>query len=373
MRIETLAVHAGERADDTAGSVTPPLYLSSTFERDPGGEYPRGFIYGRYGTPNRVALEQCVAELEGGITAAAFASGMAAMMTVLQALDPGDHVIVPLDAYFGTGVLLRNTFQRWGLEVDFVDMADPATVQHAIRPTTRLIWIETPTNPLLRVVDIEAIAAVARNAGITTICDNTFATPVLQRPFTYGVDFILHSATKYLGGHGDVVGGIVVTREEHPMFARIRELQNTGGAGLATFDSWLVMRGIKTLPYRMRGHCANARAVADFLLKHPRVEAVHYPGIPTHPGHDIAARQMSDYGGMLSFQIIGTAADALAVAGRTSLITQATSLGGVHSLIEHRASVEGSNTRSPGNLLRLSIGLEHPDDLIGDLDAVLGS
>lgn len=371
MRLETLAVHAGERADDTAGSVSQPLYLTSTFERDPGGEYSRGFVYGRYGTPNRAALEDCVAQLEGGSAAAAFASGMATAMTVLQALDPGDHVVAPLDAYFGTGVLLRTTFIRWGLEVDFVDMTDTAALQGALRPNTRLIWFETPTNPLLRVADIQAIVSIARNAGITTLCDNTFATPVLQQPFTYGVDLIFHSATKYLGGHSDVVGGVVTTREEHPLFTRIRELQSTGGAGLATFDSWLVMRGIKTLPYRMRGHCTNARAVADFLQQHPRVEAVHYPGLAANPGHEIAARQMSDFGGMLSFQITGTAEEALGVAARTELITQATSLGGVHSLIEHRASVEGPHTRSPGNLLRLSVGLEHPDDLIKDLEEAL--
>lgn len=372
MNIETLAVHAGERPDLNAGAVAQPIYLTSTYERGEDGEYPLGYVYGRYGSPNRRAFEECIAALEGGTDAAAFASGMASVMTLLQGLEPGDHVLAPADAYFGTGVLLRETFMRWGLEATFVDMADPAAVQDALRPNTRLIWIETPTNPLLKIVDIGAIAEIARSAGITTVCDNTFATPVLQRPFDYRIDLIIHSATKYLGGHSDVVGGAIVARGEIPLFERIRALQKSGGAGLAPFDAWLVMRGIKTLPYRMRGHSDGASAVARFLADHPKVESVHYPGLPSHPGHAVAARQMRYFGGMLSFQITGAAADAIAVAARVQLFTRATSLGSVHSLIEHRASVEGPASKTPGNLLRLSVGLEHPDDLIEDLGRALG-
>jgi cystathionine gamma-synthase len=372
MHLETLAVHAGHAVDLSTGAVTSPIHLSTTFERAPDGAFhPSGFFYARHGNPNRAALEACVAALEGGAAAAAFASGAAATLGIFQALSPGDHVIAPLDAYHGTIILLRDILGPWGLEATFVDMADPARVARALRPRTRLVWVETPSNPLLRVSDIAAIAGIARSAGARCAVDNTWATPVLQRPFELGADLVLHSTTKYLGGHCDVLGGVAVSKSGDEFFQRIRNVQIQGGAVAAPFDCWLVVRGIRTLPYRMRGHCENARVVAAFLARHPRVEAVHYPGLPEHPGHPVAAKQMKDFGGMMSFQVRGGKDEALAVAGRLRVITRATSLGGPDTLIEHRASIEPPDKGTPQNLLRLSVGLEHPEDLIGDLTQAL--
>jgi cystathionine gamma-synthase len=372
MHLETLAVHAGHAVDLSTGAVTSPIHLSTTFERAPDGAFhPSGFFYARHGNPNRAALEACVAALEGGAAAAAFASGAAATLGIFQALSPGDHVIAPLDAYHGTIILLRDILGPWGLEATFVDMADPARVARALRPRTRLVWVETPSNPLLRVSDIAAIAGIARSAGARCAVDNTWATPVLQRPFELGADLVLHSTTKYLGGHCDVLGGVAVSKSGDEFFQRIRNVQIQGGAVAAPFDCWLVVRGIRTLPYRMRGHCENARVVAAFLARHPRVEAVHYPGLPEHPGHPVAAKQMKDFGGMMSFQVRGGKDEALAVAGRLRVITRATSLGGPDTLIEHRASIEPPDKGTPQNLLRLSVGLEHPEDLIRDLTQAL--
>ena len=372
MHLETLAVHAGLAVDPATGAVTPPIHLSTTFERAPDGTFHKaGFFYARHGNPNRATLEACVAALEGGAAAAAFASGAAATMSILQALSPGDHVIAPTDAYHGTIILLRDILGPWGLEATFVDMADPATVGRALRPRTRLIWVETPSNPLLRVSDIAAITHIARSAGARCAVDNTWASPVLQRPFELGADLALHATTKYLGGHCDVLGGVVVGRTDDEFFQRIRNVQIQGGSVAAPFDCWLVLRGIRTLPYRMRGHCENARAVAAFLARHPRVEAVHYPGLPGHPGHAVAAKQMKDFGGMLSFQVRGGKDEALAAAARLRIITRATSLGGPDTLIEHRASIEPPDKGTPQNLLRLSVGLEHPEDLIQDLAQAL--
>jgi len=373
MHIETLAVHAGHAVDPTTGAVTAPIQLSTTFERAPDGAFhAAGYFYARHGNPNRAALEACVAALEGGAAAAAFASGAAATMSILQALSPGDHVIAPVDAYHGTIILLRDILGPWGLETTFVDMGDPARVERALRPRTRLIWIETPSNPLLRVSDIAAIARIARAAGAHCAVDNTWATPVLQRPFELGADLILHSTTKYLGGHCDVLGGVAVSKSGDEFFQRIKNVQTQGGAVAAPFDCWLVLRGIRTLPYRVRGHCENARRVAAFLARHPRVEAVHFPGLPEHPGHAVAAKQMKDFGGMLSFQIRGGKDEALAAAARLRIITRATSLGGPDTLIEHRASIEPPDKGTPQNLLRLSVGLEHAEDLIQDLGQALG-
>jgi cystathionine gamma-synthase len=328
-------------------------------------------VYSRYANPNRASLESCLAALEGGAGAAAFASGNAATMTVLQALSPGDHVILPADAYFGTLKLANDLFSRWKLEFSVVDASDHAQVSAAMRANTRLVWIETPSNPLLTITDIQRVAEIARRANAWTVVDNTWATPVLQRPLDLGCDMAMHATTKYLGGHSDVLGGALIARENGELFQRIQAIQSSGGAVQAPFDAWLVMRGVRTLPYRMRGHCANARAVADFLASHRRVAAVHYPGLPTHPGHAVARRQMSDFGGMLSVQLHGGKAAALRMKARVELFTRATSLGGPESLIEHRWSVEGAGTRAPENLLRLSIGLEHPDDLIADLRKAL--
>ncbi len=370
MRLETLAVHAGHAVDPGTGAVTAPIVLSTTFER--GADGAQGpFFYGRLGNPNRTALEACLAALEGGTGAAVFASGAAATMSILQALAPGDHVIAPQDAYHGTTILLRDVLGAWGLQVTFVDMGDLHAVQRAVTPRTRLIWVETPSNPLLRVTDIAAVADLAHAVGARCVCDNTWASPVLQQPFTHGADLILHSTTKYLGGHCDVLSGAVVAKRDDEFFQRIRFLQQQGGAVAQPFDAWLVLRGIRTLPYRMRGHCENAKRIAEYLRNHRKVVAVHFPGLPDHPGHTIAAKQMRDFGGMLSFQVSGGRDDALAAAARLRLIIRATSLGGPDTLIEHRASIEPPGTRTPENLLRLSVGLEHPDDLIEDLAQAL--
>ena len=371
MRIETLAVHSGHLVDPATGAVMPPIHLSSTFERGPDGSYPRGYVYARNNNPNRESLEVALCALEGGAAAAAFSSGSAATMSVLQALAPGDHVVAPTDVYHGTARLLRDLFARWGLQATFVDMSDPNLVRDALRPNTKLAWVETPSNPLLKVTDISAISELAHSVGALCVCDNTWATPVLQRPFDLGADLIVHSTTKYLGGHSDVIGGAVVAKAQDGFFERIRQVQVSGGAVPSPFECWLVLRGIRTLPYRMRGHCENAEKVAAFLSGHPAVETVHYPGLKEHPGHEIAARQMASFGGMVSFQVNGKADRAMAVAAKVRVFTRATSLGGVESLIEHRASIEGPETRTPENLLRLSVGLEHPQDLIEDLSEAL--
>ena len=372
MRIETLAVHAGLRVDPTTGAVAPALHTATTFEHEPDSTAPRGFLYSRTANPNRSALEECLAALEGGAEAAAFASASAATAAVFQALSPGDHVVAPLDAYFGTGTLLRDTVAPWGLAVDFVDMTDVGAVEAALTTRTRVVWIETPSNPLWRVTDIAAVAALARGAGARCVCDNTAATSVLQRPFAHGADLVVYATTKYLGGHGDVTGGAVIARRSDPFFERVRAIQGSGGAVPSPFDCWLVRRGIRTLPWRMRAHCDTALRVATFLASHPRVEAVHYPGLGTHPQHEVARRQMAGFGGMLSVQVRGGRDAAFEVERKVRVFTCATSFGGTESLLEHRASVEGAATRSPESLLRLSIGLEHPDDLIEDLDQALG-
>jgi cystathionine gamma-synthase len=308
--------------------------------------------------------------LEGGETAAAFGSGTAAAMALFQALAPGDHVLAHVDAYYGTSRLLREIFMRWGLEADFIDMSNLEEVKNALRPQTKLAWAETPSNPLLKIVDLVAIVEIVHDTGALCVCDNTWA-PVLQRPFELGADLILHSTTKYFGGHCDVAGGIVVARKESEFFQRVRAIQYSGGAVPSPFDCWLILRGMRTLPWRMRAHSENGMKVAEFLAQHRKVVSVHYPGLSSHPSHEIARRQMSMFGGMLSFQVKDGGEAAMSVAAKTKIFIRATSLGGVESLIEHRASIEGPGTTSPENLLRLSIGLENADDLIEDLDQAL--
>ena len=371
MRIETLAVHAGHGVDPASGAVTPPIHLSSTFERDPDGGYRAGHIYTRTSNPNRTAVEEALAQLEGGAVAIAFSSGSAATQAVFQALAPGDHVLAPNDAYYGTLRQLREIFAPWGLEVDVVDMANLDAVERALRPNTRLVWVETPSNPLVRVVDIARLAELAHSVGARCAVDNTWATPVLQLPLREGADLVMHSTTKYLGGHSDLLGGALVARVDDELTQRLLNIQKVGGAVPSPFDSWLLLRGIRTLPWRMRAHCENASLVATFLSTHPKVEIVHYPGLASHSGHEIARRQMNDFGGMLSVQVRGGREAALELTRRLSLFTRATSLGGTESLIEHRASVEGAVTLAPENLLRVSVGLEHPDDLIEDLERAL--
>jgi cystathionine gamma-synthase len=373
MHIETLAVHAGSTVDPDTGAVTPPIHLSTTFERAPDGSFPGGFVYTRAGNPNRQALEVCLAQLEGGAAAAAFSSGQAATFAILQSLSPGDHVIAPEDAYYGTADLLLDHFGHWGLETTLVDMTDPNAVEAAVRPTTRLLWVETPSNPRIRVTDIGAMVAIARRVSARVACDNTWATPMLQQPLQLGADLVMHATTKYLGGHSDILGGGVVAREDDDYFARIRKVQNSAGAVPSPFESWLVMRGIRTLPYRMRAHSANALAVARYLAAHPRIEHVYYPGLETDEGHRVASRQMSLPGGMLSFLLAGAGREeTMAMSARLKVFTRATSLGGPETLIEHRASIEGPRTRAPENLLRVSVGLEHHEDLIADLEQALG-
>ena len=371
MKIETLAVHAGHTIDPATGAVSAPIHLSTTFERDIEGTYSRGFMYTRNNNPNRQALERGINILEGGEASAAFGSGTAAAMALFQALAPGDHVLAHVDAYYGTSRLLRQIFLRWGLEADFVDMSNLDEVRKALRSKTKLAWVETPSNPLLKVVDIAAVAEIIHNTGALCVCDNTWA-PVLQRPFDLGADLILHSTTKYFGGHCDVAGGIVVSSIDNEFFQRVHTIQYSGGAVPSPFDCWLILRGMCTLPWRMRAHSENAIRVAEFLAQHQRVERVHYPGLQSHPGHEIARRQMSMFGGMLSFEVTGGREAAMNVSAKTKIFIRATSLGGVESLIEHRASIEGVGTTSPENLLRLSIGLENADDLIEDLNQALG-
>jgi cystathionine gamma-synthase len=371
MKIETTAVHAGHQVDPATGAVSAPIHLSTTFERDVEGTYSRGFMYTRNDNPNRKALEEGISAIEGGAAAAAFASGTATTSAILQALAPGDHVLAHVDAYYGTTRLLREIFLRWGLEADFVDMSDLAAVKKALRPKTKLAWMETPSNPLLKIVDLAAIAKVVHETGAICVCDNTWA-PVLQRPFDLGVDLIMHSTTKYFGGHCDVLGGIVVAKKDGDLFQRIRNIQYEGGAVPSPFDCWLVLRGMRTLPWRMRAHSENAAKVAEFLAQHRKIERVHYPGLKSHPGHEIAKAQMSMFGGMLSCEVKGGRDAAMKVSTSTKIFIRATSLGGVESLIEHRASIEGPGTTSPEGLLRISIGLENADDLIEDLDQALG-
>jgi cystathionine gamma-synthase len=371
LKIETTAVHAGRRIDAVTGAVTPPIQLSTTFERGPDGEYPRGFSYSREDNPNRRALEECLAALEGGKQALAFSSGMAVAAAILQGLEPGDHILAPDDVYYGFRKLIGEVFAKAGLETDYVDMSDLQAVRGAVRPATRLVWVETPSNPLLKIADLSEIAAIARQAKAISVCDGTFATPVLQRPLDCGIDMVTHSTTKYIGGHSDVVGGALITRFDNYLFERARKSQQFGGAAPSPFDCWLTLRGVATLPYRVRAQSENARQAAEFLRKHKAVEMVYYPGLPSHPGHLVAARQMSGFGGMLSVQVRGGREQAMGVAARVRLFTRATSLGGPHSFIEHRASIEGPGTKTPQNLLRISIGLENVDDLIADLEQAL--
>ena len=375
MRLETRAVHAGRRVDPATGAVTTPIHLSTTFERSPEGEYPLGFSYSRESNPNRRALEECLAEIEGGKDALVFSSGLAVAAAVVQGLEPGDHILAPDDVYWGLRNVIGKVFGKAQLETTYVDMSRPADVRAAIRPSTRLLWLETPSNPLMKITDLAAIASLAREAGpnIVTVCDGTFATPVLQHPLDCGIDMVAHSTTKYISGHSDVVGGVLITRYDNYLFERARTAQKYGGAVPSPFDCWLTLRGIDTLPYRVRAHSANAARLAVWLAAHPLVERVHYPGLPQHPGHAIAARQMSDFGGMLSFEVHGGREAAMGVVARCRLFIRATSLGGAHSLIEHRASVEGPQSRTPQSLIRVSVGLEHPDDLIADLEQAMAS
>ncbi|MEO7256103.1 MAG: aminotransferase class V-fold PLP-dependent enzyme [Casimicrobium sp.] len=370
-KFETLAVHAGHSVDVGTGAVTEAIQLSTTFERDADGGYSRGFLYSRNHNPNRNGLEAALAALEGGAASAAFGSGLAAVTAVFQGLMPGDHVVAPGDIYHGTANVLKHLFAKWGVTATFVDMTNLDSVRKALTPQTKIVWIETPSNPLLQCVDIAAIAEIAHKHGARAVADNTFASPVLQQPLTLGCDMVMHATTKYLGGRSDVLGGAVVSRLDDEHFAQLRTAQLFGGAVPSPFDCWLVMRSLPTLPYRMQAHCANAQKVAEFLQQHAKVSVVHYPGLRDNRFHAVASKQMSGFGGMLSFEVKGGKESAMALAANVEIFTRATSLGGVESLIEHRASIEGPESKTPQGLLRTSVGLENADDLIDDLNSAL--
>ena len=373
MKVETIAVHAGGDRDPVSRSVSPPIHLSTNYELGPGSAKLGGHIYTRYSNPTQDRLETALAAIEGGEAAMVFSSGVAAGSAVLQGLPPGSHVVFPDDVYYQFHVMAAEYLPRWGLESTIVDMSDLAALRAVIRPTTRLVWAETPSNPLLKVVDLAGVAEIAREAGALSLVDNTFATPILQRPFDLGLDIVLHSTTKYMGGHSDVQGGAVVFRRRDALFDAARRIREIQGAVAAPFNSWLVLRGLRSLACRVERQTANAAAVASFLASHAAVEAVHYPGLPTHPGHAVAKRQMKGFGAMLSFRVRAGAEAAIAVTSRTKLFVNATSLGGPESLIEHRASSEGPQSTTPKNLLRLSVGLENPQDLVEDLGRALAS
>lgn len=367
LRVETLAVHAGQdAASDENGPVLAPIVMSTSFERSVEGSFKHGLIYTRAQNPNRNALEKALAALEGGVAAAAFASGSAATLAVLQALAPGDHVIAT-GGFYGTVKLIDEIMRPWGLEATLLDTRDTDAVRAAVRPRTRLLWIETPSNPMLSVSDVAACADIAHRAGARLVCDNTVGTPLGQRCFDLGADLVMHSTTKYLGGHSDVLGGAIVAPRDDELFARVRTLQAAGGAVPSPFDCWLLARGLRTLPLRVRAQAQGAQRVAEALTGLPGVERVLYPGLSDHPGHALAARQMRGFGGLLSFIVAGRREAALAFAGRLRLIRRATSLGAVESNIDHRESVEPAGFGAPAGLLRLSVGIEHPDDLIDDL------
>lgn len=372
----TRAIHAGQEPDPHTGSVIIPIHATSTFVQDGVGGLRDGHEYARTSNPTRTALETCLAALEGGRHGRAFASGMAATDALLRATcRPGDHVVIPDDAYGGTFRLIDKVFRHWGIEHTAVGLSDVDAVRAALRPTTRLVWCETPTNPLLSIADIAALAEVAHETGARLVVDNTFASPYLQAPLGLGADVVLHSTTKYLGGHSDVIGGALVT-DDGELDQQVAFLQNSAGAVAGPFDAWLTLRGIKTLAVRMERHCDNAERVAAALQAHPEVTGVRYPGLDTHPGHEVAAKQMRRFGGMVSFTVRGGPQAALAVCARTRAFTLAESLGGVESLIEHpgrmtHASTAGSQLEVPADLVRLSVGIEDAEDLIDDLQAAL--
>jgi cystathionine gamma-synthase len=370
MNIETLAVHAGDLHDDQFGTVAQPIYPSTTFARKTDGTF-REHLYSRYSTPNRSSFEEAIALLESGTSACAFSSGLSSAMAILQTLPRGSTVLFPDDVYHGVTVQFSEIFEPLGMNSVRIDFSDLAIVEEAIlkyRPS--LVWMESPSNPLLKITDIESVCTIAKSVGALTLCDNTWATPLLQRPLELNCDIVLHSATKYIGGHSDILMGVLVTNDE-TLIEKLRTIQRVGGAVPSAFDCWLAHRGIKSLAVRVKAQCESALIIAKFLESHPAVEQVLYPGLPSHPQYSIAQKQMKHPGAMMSILVNG---NAMNVANSTKIFTHATSLGGVESLIEHRASVEtGTHSVSPDNLLRLSIGLEHPDDLCADLAQALSA
>ncbi|MBI2212349.1 MAG: PLP-dependent transferase [Acidobacteria bacterium] len=372
MNFETIATHIGGEVDEETGAIAPPIHLATTYELAPDGSQFHGYRYSREGNPTQSRLEAALAAIESGARSLAFGSGMAAGAAVIQALPAGSRVVFTDDSYYAFRLLAGDFMTRWGLEYEIVSMRDLEIVRAALRKPAALVWGETPSNPLMNVVDIRELASIARAAGASLLVDSTFATPALQRPLELGADIVLQSTTKYLGGHSDVGGGALVFGSESDLYRQVLHVRRVIGGVASPFNSWLVLRGVRSLAARMRVHCENAMAVATWLEKHPRVRCVHYPGLASHPGHAIAASQMSAFGGMLSFEIAGSREEAIAVVAAVKLFVRATSLGGVESLIEHRASIEGKGTTVPETLIRCSIGLEHQRDLIADLEQALG-
>jgi cystathionine gamma-synthase len=371
MRIETKAIHAGLDIQKQVSDVVPPIHKSTIFEHSVEGHRDGDLAYTRAHNPNRLQLEYLLAELEEGESCAAFASGVAAATAVFQALKPGDHVLLPDDIYFGNRKLINEVMKPWGLEADFIPMSDVSDVENSIKKNTKLIWIETPSNPLLNITDIAAVCEIAHESDALVCVDSTWPSPVNLLPLTLGADLVLHSSTKYFGGHSDILGGAVIGKKAGGIMERIKKLQVTLGGVPSPEDCWMLCRSIRTLPYRMRAHNDNAMKLAQFLQNHSKVEKVLYPGLETHEGHEIAKKQMKGFGGMISFLINGNADDALNIVAGSKLISRATSLGGVESTWEHRRSSEGESSTSPENLIRISVGLEHPDDLLEDLEQAL--
>jgi cystathionine gamma-synthase len=370
-KLQTRTARCGPPVDARTGEVVPSISMSTTFGRNPEGELIGDYFYTRYSNPNQVLLQSAVADLEGGREALTFSSGMGAASAILQSLSPGDHVLLAEDSYFGVRAASLDYASKWGVEIELVRMNDPEVVGSRIRPNTKLLWAETPSNPMMRITDIRRTAEIAHSVEAQLVVDNTFATPVLQRPIEHGADIVLHSASKYFGGHSDVLGGCLIFREKDSRFEAVNNALIVLGAALAPFNSWLVLRGLKTLACRIAVQTSNASKLASMLVTHPNVDTVYYPGLETHPGHDVAARQMSDFGAIVSFRVRQGKDAALATVGRAELFMRATSLGGVESLIEHRATSEGPNSTTPDDLIRLSLGIEHPDDLIEDLGRAL--
>ena len=369
---ETLAVHAGGEVDRETGSIAPPIHLSTTYEHPPDALENQGFLYIREGNPTEVRLEQALAAVEGGEDAIVYGSGVAAGNALLQSLPPGSHVLIPTDCYYAGRVVAVEFFPRWGLTSTFVDMCDIDRIREAMRPETRLLWLETPSNPLMRITDLRAAVSLARDHGALTLVDSTFATPILQRPLEMGADIVLHSTTKYIGGHSDMQGGALIFASRGELSAQCRHVRHLLGAVASPFNSWLALRGLRSLGCRVERHSDNALHLARSLTGHAGILSIHYPGLPDDPGYEIARRQMSQFGGMMSIRVKGGRSRALEVASKVRLFINATSLGGTESLIEHRASSEGTASTTPQDLLRISVGLENKDDLLKDLLAALG-
>ncbi len=374
MKKETIAIHGSHLKDETAGAIAAPVFLTTTFERALDGTYPKGHMYSRNSNPNRTALEKGLAALEGASRGFAFGSGLAAVNAVFQCLQSGDHILMPEVGYYASYKLAEEILGPWGLEVTQVDMTDLEAVEKAVQKNTKLIWAETPANPMLSISDIKGLSTIAKKYGLKLGVDNTMGTPVLQNPIAHGADIVMHATTKYIGGHSDIMGGAVLVKEDDEWAKRIERVQILMGATPNPLDCYLLARGLKTLPLRMREHSANALELAKRLEKHPKVERVHYPGLESHPQHALAKAQMPQgFSGMIALQVKTGEIETREMAGKLQIFQQATSLGGVESLVEHRKSIEGPQSTTPGNLLRFSIGLEHVDDLWADLEQALAS